>query len=262
MKGTAAEIVRRHENPLAILRKLRYASFPDVFGTIQTGRVQPGYNVIRDNFIQHDRQTYTPPVSKENPSQPISRTSIAPSREADPIVAQVDAPALVYARNRRCNAESSLAAQSTVLRQVRSEGHVSDILDSKTTILRDARGRRIDPALEVHASLVDSIERGRLCNNFHLKGRCPFKKCKYLHFLRDEKTQQERLLTAEEKETLRCMARRSPCKHGTACDDPHCYAGHRCVNHVEKGGIQCSFPESMHFMVAGPFTSERRKASW
>ena len=262
MKGTAVEIVRRHEDPLAILRKLRYASFPDVFGTVSSGRAPPSYNVTRHDFIQHEERLYASPVFNGNLPQPTTRTLIAPSREANPIVEQIDAPATVYTRNRRCNAESSLAAQSTVLRQVRSEGHVSAMLDSKPTILRDAEGRRIDPALEVHESLMDSIEGGRLCNNFHLKGRCPFKKCKYLHFLRDEKTQQERFLTTEEKETLRCMARRSPCKHGTTCDDPYCYAGHRCANHIKKGDIQCSFPESMHFVVVEPVTSESRMATW
>ena len=262
MKGTAVEIVRRHQDPLAILRKLRYASFPDVFGTVHDGRAQPGYNIMTDEFIKHHQRSCAPYASHEHLPQPIPSTLIAPSREAHQIVAQIDAPAMVYARNRRSNAESSLAAQSTVLRQVRSEGHVPEILDLETTILRDNRGRRIDPALVVHESLMDSIEGGRLCNNFHLKGRCPFKKCKYLHYLRDEKTQRERLLTTEEKETLRCMARRSPCKHGTACDDPHCYAGHRCVNHTEKGSIQCSFPESMHFVVVGPLASDKRRETW
>lgn len=263
MKGTAIEIIRRHEKSLAILRKLRYASFPDVFGTVSSGQTQPSYNVMRLDFIQHHQRSYESPASNEVVPQAITRRLTAPSIEADPIVAQVDAPLTnIYAKNRRTNAESSLAAHSTALRQVKSEGHVSEILDHKPFILRDAKGRRLDPTLEVSERLVDSIEGGRLCNNFHLKGRCAFKKCKYLHFLRDDTTQEERLLTAEEKETLRAMARRSPCKHGTTCSDPHCYAGHRCANHTEKGGIQCSFPDRMHFVVAEPVTSESRKASW
>lgn len=263
MKGTAVEIVRRHENSLAILRRLRYASFPDVFGTFQSGRAQPVYNVSGHNFIQHSQRSCMSSASNNSLPQTITRNLHAPSMEADPIVAQVDAPLTnIYAKNRRTNAESSLTAHSTALRQVKSEGHVSEILDHKTLILRDAKGRRLDPTLKVSESLVDSIEGGRLCNNFHLKGQCPFRKCKYLHFLRDEKTQEERLLTAEEKETLRSMARRSPCKHGTTCNDPHCYAGHRCPNHTDKSGVQCSFPESMHFVVAEPVISESRKASW
>lgn len=260
MRGAAVETLKRHENPVAVLVKLRFASFPDVFGTIQSKTTNGIGNHAR---IQHDEPLLASIVINRWFHRQTTRALIAPEREADTMVAQVEAPAtMVYARNRRSNAESSLAAQSTALRLVKSEGHVQDTLDPKASILRDAKGRRLDPPLEIHESLVESIEGGRLCNNFHLKGRCPFRKCKYLHFLRDEKTQEERLLTAEEKETLRSMARRSPCKHGTTCDDPQCYAGHRCANHIEKVETKCSFPESMHFVVAGPVISEKRRLTW
>ena len=119
-------------------------------------------------------------------------------------------------------------------------------------VSRDKKGRRVDLPLTFLVNIVDKMERTHYCNSFHLHGHCGYPKCKHLHMVRHEETGLLRRLNAEETETLRYIARRSPCRYGTACDVVDCWAGHRCINHIKKGKRSCCFPENMHFEFAEP----------
>ena len=175
----------------------------------------------------------------------------------------------VYKENRRANltnlqVEQKIAALTEVGSWTR-QNPVGQILGQvnapRRIIPRDGEGRRLDPPLTFPMSLVEKMERKHYCNPFHLKGHCPYPKCKHLHLVLDEATKLLRRLTLEETETLRFIARRSPCRHGTACTLVDCWAGHRCINHIQKGKRICCFPDSMHFEDKSPVNLSRGEGS-
>ena len=164
----------------------------------------------------------------------------------------------VYKANRRANLRSlqnQHKSFSTCTEELQtSVGHMKEFQSGKDRriVPRDKKGRRVDLPLAHLINLVEEMERTHYCNSFHLNGRCSYPKCKHLHMVRDKETRLLRRLDAEETETLRFIARRSPCRNGTACDAVDCWAGHRCINHVKKGRRNCCFPESMHFEYVEP----------
>lgn len=166
----------------------------------------------------------------------------------------------IYRENRKANSKATALQQGTLppigTQPFRRNSSVSTVRRpqyiSTPIIPRDVQGRRIDPPLKPSLQLLDQIEGMRICNNYHLKRHCPFQKCKHLHKIPDGTTGRGRDLTDEEMETLRFIARRSPCRYGTLCNDPYCYAGHRCLNHIIKGRKPCSFPDNLHFEEMAP----------
>ena len=165
----------------------------------------------------------------------------------------------VYKQNRRVNSSNLRMGQAmSPDLMTESQIHSSPAYQAhggasplSAIVPRDTEGRRLDLPLNFLDSLVDEMDKIHYCNSFHLKGHCPYPKCKHLHMVRDEATQLLRRLNPGETETLRFIARRSPCRHGTACNVVDCWAGHRCINHIKKGKRDCSFPESMHFEDKG-----------
>ncbi|KAL9128037.1 MAG: hypothetical protein Q9217_003201 [Psora testacea] len=199
-----------------------------------------------------------------------------PSRSKVHDVENREATNLVYGENRRANLRDRKEAEARqqrggdlgppaqgastgqnvnlrVTREAKPSDQISNAGQSQAqqeiparSIPRDKQGRRLDIPLEYTVSLVDRMEKLHLCNNYHLKGHCTFPKCKHLHMW------DGRELNAEEKQVLRIIARRSPCKYKNRCQDPECYAGHRCTNHTEKGNHECSFDECLHFENSQP----------
>ncbi|UKZ51990.1 hypothetical protein TrVGV298_005757 [Trichoderma virens] len=107
-------------------------------------------------------------------------------------------------------------------------------------ILRNRLGQRVDSRLSYSQSDFSSLKDRKLCNNFHLLGKCyyldKYGKCHHIH---GEK------LTAQQLEALRGIARQSPCLNGLSCSQTDCVAGHRCPRepcHLEN----CWFPKEMH----------------
>ena len=173
---------------------------------------------------------------------------------------QTETTTNIYRENRKANSKA-IASQQGILPSARNQSFrrnssVSTARGphpiSKPIVYRDLRGRRLDAPHKPSLHLVDQIEGMRCCNNYHLKRHCPFLKCKHLHNFYDRATGRWRDLTEEETETLRFIARRSPCRNGTSCNDAYCYAGHRCLNHIIKGKKECSFPDSLHFEETAP----------
>ena len=115
---------------------------------------------------------------------------------------------------------------------------------------RNRAGQRVDPPCKDYDKTeVDRIKRMKLCNVHFLRSECPYdKQCTHIHNYK---------LTADEKDTLRLVARMAPCVHGSGCRDPQCIYGHRCQaprskTHYAKGtkscifGDTCKFPLELH----------------
>ena len=104
-------------------------------------------------------------------------------------------------------------------------------------IFRNRVGQRIDQPLSFDARLLASMKVRKLCNKHHLTGNCPYKDCTHDH---DAK------LNTVQLQTLRCIARLSPC--WTAyCDDEYCIASHRCQQDPQcDRGKECRWPIEMH----------------
>ena len=103
-------------------------------------------------------------------------------------------------------------------------------------IVRDNRGRRIDPPV-FHNSLVEKVAERKWCNNFHLKSFCKFPNCEFKHGSIDE----------AQLNALYYVARQAPCRWGSACNDPYCFAGHHCSHQPCLQGKKCKFPISLHY---------------
>lgn len=89
---------------------------------------------------------------------------------------------------------------------------------------------------------VNRIKKLKLCNFYFLLGECPIENCLHDH---------SHKLTKSELLVLKVVARMTPCRYGTECDDPECMYGHRCP-HSEPGksdcywGSTCRFEPSAH----------------
>lgn len=92
------------------------------------------------------------------------------------------------------------------------------------------------------------VKKIKMCNVHFLRNECPYDPCTHDHDYRPN---------SNELQTLRYVSRLTPCKFGTACDDPKCIYGHRCPNDVEgkkdcRFGEQCRFEPEMHGMDRTP----------
>ena len=225
-----------------------------------------------------------PSKAKKNPSVKSldfsSKTSSSGTEEND--TTNSEAPNSIYNQNRQANLKAIKEAearqqargdfeppgQSAFLGKYEAWRQKVGLSSSQTTTLpiksstsgqsqalqyqaaryipRDIQGRRLDLPVQFSALMVDRLEAQRLCNNYHLKGHCAYPKCKHLHLWHG------RELFDEEKQALRVIARRSPCRAKNGCMDPECYAGHRCPNHIVKGNRICCFDECLHFEDSEP----------
>ena len=245
--------------------KFKVADFRDTF-TISRDHVHKRSisDILQDSVREMSQQQYHlrggsfPEASSHRPprllipavptslptSLPTSTTMTVPSSGA---LTPTDASAPrnpVYRANRRVNAQIN-----AVLSQ-QPHIHRGPAIGAFSPVQRDIMGRRLDPLLEpVPPSVLEGMEGVRFCNKYHLKRYCSFLKCKHRHKIVDHRTGLLRDLDAVELRALRILARRSPCKHGIACNDQACYAGHWCTNHTVKPGDRgCIFPKSMHYV--------------
>jgi hypothetical protein len=107
-------------------------------------------------------------------------------------------------------------------------------------VLRNRNGERVDPQSKFLPQELVVLKQRKLCNAFHLLGKCQFLDdygyCNHIHAVH---------LDQRQLEILRVVARQSPCSQGVLCNDPTCTYGHQCTR---KGcdGSNCRFPYDMH----------------
>ena len=134
------------------------------------------------------------------------------------------------------------------------------------TIPRNKYGQRIDPLLKMDPTEFKRVQKIKMCNVHFIRRDCPFgDDCTHVHSYKPSKS---------ELDILKQVARSTPCRFGTDCDEMKCIYGHRyaieprlywglwekktadtstsrCPHQAEgqKGcryGSNCKFPDHMH----------------
>lgn len=111
-------------------------------------------------------------------------------------------------------------------------------------VVCNRKGQRIDqPLPDVSQADLDVLkarsEQKHLCNEFHLRGKCHNKGCKFDHEPLDDG-----VVLA-----LRHLARTMPCDIGPSCRRNECYLGHRCPHNERRNG--CKKRKSCPFAQKG-----------
>lgn len=154
------------------------------------------------------------------------------------------------------NGHSSSPSQDT------SNGHSSDLYQLDTNdrsptpiqnlpatwspnqkiVLLNVNNERIDSYLgpidaDASARVAERFEQQKLCNDFHLRGRCWTSGCTYGH---------EPRLDPKELVVLRYKARYLVCEKGSACRIPDCWHGHMCSGRSCTRPAFCRFKDVHH----------------
>ncbi|KAH6957246.1 CCCH zinc finger DNA binding protein [Fusarium avenaceum] len=145
--------------------------------------------------------------------------------------------------NRRVSSASS-SNYANAARKTPSPSTQGAVLSSQerspTKILRNINGERLDSKLNYDQHTLNLLRGRKLCNNYALLGKCPFKSsygsCIHTH---------NQDLSEREKNALRAIARMSPCPTGSGCSDGQCLLGHVCTK-PKCTGLGCRFPEGLH----------------
>ncbi|WQF80702.1 hypothetical protein CDEST_05716 [Colletotrichum destructivum] len=109
-------------------------------------------------------------------------------------------------------------------------------------IVRNKAGKRVDPPLSYALQDFNMMKNRKLCNNFHLTGRCyhmeTWGRCSHEH---------GQSPTHKELQALVALARHSYCHTGLDCNDPNCVFGHQCPRE-DCNGASCryKFPLELH----------------
>ncbi|KAF2838041.1 hypothetical protein M501DRAFT_1032020 [Patellaria atrata CBS 101060] len=184
-----------------------------------------------------------PPASSVSPPPfyPVSRT-VSTSNTPQPRAEAT--PAISWA---------SAAAKAAALPMSSLPPAAKAVQQDPNYIPRNRKGQRIDsPPRQYDREEVNRVKKLKMCNVHFLRKACPFgDECAHVH---DYKP------TQAELETLRLVARMTPCTYGTQCEDPGCTYGHRC--HAPEGkngercifGGMCKFKNEMHNMDLTPVT--------
>lgn len=104
--------------------------------------------------------------------------------------------------------------------QVVSPSPTPQPLASNTNLIpRNRFGQRIDQVLQYDKNEVKRVQKLHMCNVHYLRHDCPYgDECTHDHYYQPNKN---------EISTLKCVARQTPCRFGSACDDVKCIYGHR-----------------------------------
>ncbi|MCJ1339697.1 hypothetical protein MMC09_004987 [Bachmanniomyces sp. S44760] len=105
-------------------------------------------------------------------------------------------------------------------------------------IQRNRFGERVDPIMKYDKEEVNRVRKIKMCNVHFLRGDCPYgDECTHTHFYKPNKN---------EIQTLKFVARGTPCRFGTACDDEKCIYGHNCPV-AKPGAKECIFGDNCRF---------------
>ena len=87
------------------------------------------------------------------------------------------------------------------------------------TIPRNKYGQRIDPLLKMDPTEFKRVQKIKMCNVHFIRRDCPFgDDCTHVHSYKPSKS---------ELDILKQVARSTPCRFGTDCDEMKCIYGHR-----------------------------------
>lgn len=106
-------------------------------------------------------------------------------------------------------------------------------------IYQNQYGQRLDTPLNFDKDYLKLLyeKNSRLCNNFYLRGHCPYgSSCAWEHTQKLNQTQLD---------TMRYKARTSNCRN-PFCTDPACCLGHMCPRRSACNNAQCKFLPEMH----------------
>jgi len=128
-----------------------------------------------------------------------------------------------------------------------------------SAITRNKKGQRLDVALEYDREEVQRLKKLKCCNQHYIgQGCCHYNagkvdKCPHAHDFD---------LSTRDMHHLRVIARETPCKRGSECDDIKCIYGHSCPFPMASegsmrgigclNGSACRFPDGMHGMDKVP----------
>ncbi|KZL72545.1 ccch zinc finger dna binding protein [Colletotrichum incanum] len=124
----------------------------------------------------------------------------------------------------------------------RSHSSASPMAFPLREVYRNKAGQRVDPPLSYAQQDFIMMKSRKMCNSFHLTGRCPYReawgKCSHEH---------GQSPSPKELQALRAVARQSFCHSGLACRDPNCVFGHQCPRE-DCNGASCRhrFPLELH----------------
>jgi hypothetical protein len=113
-----------------------------------------------------------------------------------------------------------------------------------TILYQNKYGQRLDPPLTYSRDFLATLfsHKSKLCNNFYLKGHCPYgSSCSWDHSEHLDKI---------ELDTLRHKARTSSCRD-PFCRDPLCSLGHMCPRGDRCQISVCKFLPEMHNIEMG-----------
>lgn len=149
--------------------------------------------------------------------------------------ANATAYALVAAQAHFIN--TSLPAATTAQK---SPAPSAKAVQSTPPVYRNKQNERVDAPLRYSQEEFMNLKGRKLCNNYHLLGKCgafdSFRECHHEH---------GKPLSESQKAALRALARQAPCQAGLDCDDPRCIWGHRCLRMNCIREI-CWFSPEMH----------------
>lgn len=95
------------------------------------------------------------------------------------------------------------------------------ISSASAVIPRNRFGQRIDPPIKFDQSDVKRVKDMHMCNVHFLREDCPYgRDCTHDHSYKPNKN---------ELQTLKYVARLTPCRFGSECDEIKCIYGHRYV---------------------------------
>lgn len=171
-------------------------------------------------------QQYPPPqqplsiLQPQPQSNPVAPPAPQYQSSYQPIVARSSSVSTSNSSTMNPMATSWATAATSVPAHVASPPPTPQPTPPTTKIIpRNRYGQRVDPVMSYDKTEVYRVKKIKMCNVHYLRKDCPFGDgCTHDHSYEPSKN---------EVQTLRCVARMTPCKYGSDCDDIQCIYGHR-----------------------------------
>ena len=180
-------------------------------GLFRTAKI----NAYPQQYYQPQQQTPLPPMnhtisSSTPPQQAQYQSPYQPVTSRTP-----PAPPTNTTMNPTANSWASAANAA----RIASPPPTSQPTPITTVVPRNRYGQRIDPPMKYDHSDVKRVKDIHMCNVHFLREDCPFgEDCTHDHTYKPNKN---------ELQTLKYVARLTPCRFGSECDEVKCIYGHR-----------------------------------